>query len=213
MGVLVLYSGCGSGLRIGEPPVLYNLTVDIQTCAPLPCIGGAFNYLATETEPTFFGGTVIGPSGPKIIPNIEFKVREDADVISPMRGIVSAVETSQQGDDFSIRISPGALSAYTVEIDHVLSPTVEEGDLVEPGQVLGKPGVWNGSPLGRVEIQVNRGGDYVCPMDYLHGSVKASMRAKVTQLMADWESVKSSTTLYDESAMVVPGCLVHSIAD
>ena len=209
---LLLSSGCGSGLNIGEAPVFHNMIVDIQSCVGT-CTAGAFSFSPTGPSPTVFGGSVLSPSGPKIIPNMEFKVLEDAIIMSPMHGMISSISKSDEQGDFAISIVPGALSAYRVEIDHVLDVRVEVGDVVVPGQALGIAGNWDNSPLGRVELQVNRGNEYVCPMDYLAESAKASVEAKMTTLMFDWETIKGDNGLYDQAAMVTPGCTVHAISD
>lgn len=212
---LSFQTGCGSGLRVANRPVLKNLIVDIETCA-VPCSAGAFTFASNYDPSVIFGKQALDTNGkPKVIPNFEFRVNPTANVYSPVNGVVSSIEGSMSTDDSTIDIAVGALSEYRVEIDHVTNVRVSAGDHVYPGQILGNPGQWNQQTgmWGRVELQVNAHGVYLCPMDFMDESVRSIYESKMLQLMHDWEAVKSDPTLYDESAMVRPGCLTHEIKE
>jgi hypothetical protein len=93
---------------------------------------------------------------------------------------------------------------------------------VTAGDLLGYVGNYSdgegGSIFGRTEITIgkymgsysggggNRDFNNYCPMNYLHESVKSTLEASVTQLMASYESWKGDSTLFDEADMVAPGC-------
>lgn len=203
--LLIFCAGCGSGLRLASKPTLYNLVVDIQTCAT-PCGAGSFYFIGANDETLVFGST----SGSKIIPNIEFRVTIGSDVMSPVLGTVSEVEKNDDYDDYAIRIVPGVFTSYVVEIDHVRDVTVSAGGTVRPGQKLGTAGAWSATQ-GRVELQVSGNSKFFCPMDFLHPSVKSTMTAKMSQLQADWEAVKANPGLYNEVTQYSAGCVTSEI--
>jgi hypothetical protein len=99
-----------------------------------------------------------------------------------------------------------------VILDHVRNVTVEEGDSVTAGQVLGIPGAW-AAIAGQYELQVNDDvhDTYACPMTFLAPEVAAATAASLEQLMSDWETFKGDPTLFDEASMAVPGCLVDTL--
>jgi hypothetical protein len=214
-----VFSGCGKGLNVGTTPVIQNLLVDIQPCPTDPCTGpstaGAFVYSATGSAPIEFGATVNSSSGgQKLIPNIELRVSATADVWSPVDGVIASIDKNSSQDDYEITIAHSALSEYHISIDHVTELRVKAGDRVSAGSVIGKPGIWYPNlGIGRVELQMKRGSDFVCPMDFLSTGVKAALQEKMRALLEDWEQVKSNPSLYDEGKMVVPGCLTSVIPD
>ena len=76
-----------------------------------------------------------------------------------------------------------------------------------------------GSVFGRTEITI---GKYVragnqqdfnnfCPTNYLDPSVKDSLLASVTAIMASYESWLGDSSFYDEANMVSPGCWYSEI--
>lgn len=212
-------SSCGKGLNVGATPVLRNLLVDIQPCASNPCSGtssaGAFVFSTNGSAPIVFGATVDASSGgQKVIPNIELRVSSSAEVWSPVDGVIASIEKNSSQDDYAVTIAHSALSEFQIEIDHLTELSVKEGDRVTAGSVLGKPGIWYPTQgIGRVELQMKRGSDYVCPMEYLAPDVSADLRERMRGLLEDWEQVKGNTTLYDESRMVIPGCLSSVIQE
>jgi hypothetical protein len=213
-----ILQGCGPGLNVGMTPVLRNLLVDIQPCTTNPCTGGtagAFSFLSSGNHaPIVFGATVPASSGgQKLIPNLELRVLSTADILSPVDGVISSIEKNSSQDDYAVSISHSALSEFSIEIDHVTALQVQARDRVSAGQILGKPGIWYPADgIGRVELQMKRGGDFICPVEYLAADVATELRNKVLDLLEDWEQVKSNTSLYDENAMVVPGCLRSTIS-
>ena len=50
-------------------------------------------------------------------------------------------------------------------------------------------------------------------MNYLHESVKSTLEASVTQLMASYESWKGDAAFYDEADMIAPGCWYTEILE
>ncbi len=217
MAAALFLQSCGTGLNIGMAPVLRNLTVDIQPCGN-PCTAttaGAFKFTASGNHlPIVFGASVQASSGgQKLIPNLEFRVSSTANVLSPVDGVIASIEKNSGEDDYVVSIAHSALSEFSVEIDHVTELQVSAGDRVVAGQVIGKPGVWYPADgIGRVELQLKRGGDFVCPLEYLASDVAAEVRNKMSGLLEDWEEVRNDPSLYDQNSMVVPGCLRSSIS-
>ena len=102
------------------------------------------------------------------------------------------------------------------------------GMAVTAGDLLGYVGNFedgDGNAIGRTEITVGkyvagsgrRGGNKdfnnYCPMSYLHESVKSTLEASVTQLMASYESWKGDAAFYDEADMIAPGCWYTEILE
>jgi len=94
---------------------------------------------------------------------------------------------------------------------------------VKAGDLLGYVGNYEdgegGSVFGRTEITI---GKYVragnqqdfnnfCPTNYLDPSVKDSLLASVTAIMASYESWLGDSSFYDEANMVSPGCWYSEI--
>jgi len=99
---------------------------------------------------------------------------------------------------------------------------------VKAGDLLGYVGNFedgDGNAIGRTEITVgkyvagsgssggNKNFNNYCPMNYLHESVKSTLEASVTQLMASYESWKGDAAFYDEADMIAPGCWYSEILE
>lgn len=159
-----------------------------------------------------FGAQVSGPTGPKLLPTFEYRVRPDVNVVSPCNGTITRFEYQSDSEDYELSIRPGPLSQWRVIIDHLKNPTIELGDEITEGQVLGNPGTWYGS-LGRTELMITHDGVYVAPFAVFDPDLKTIYEAKVTKHMSDWESFKSDISIYNESEMVYPGCLYETLTD
>lgn len=202
---LCTMASCGTGLEVASVPKIRNLGVALSDCPDTCSSGGQFGdfKFGSDNSPIIFGGIV---DGNKRIPNIELRPLAGADVIAPMDGFVTDVYLNEEDNDYAITFRAGAGSIYRVEIDHVLDAQVSAGDYVTAGQVIAKAGVWD-STYGRVELQINRGETYVCPMRFLDPSIAESFRAEFAEFLSDWEAAANNTTLYDESGMSVTGCM------
>lgn len=211
-GALMGCSGGGGGGGSKTPPVLQNLGLEFAAWDGNPgSNAGAFSFDVANPDHPFVAFGVLD-SGHLFV-NIEFKPRVDANVISPMDGVVTTVaeqETPEDGYELHIQEESGA--KYMVILDHVRNVTVEEGDTVTAGEVLGIPGDW-AAIAGQYEIQVNDDvhDTYACPMTFLAPEVAAPTAAALTQLMSDWEDFKADSTIFDEASMTVPGCLVETL--
>lgn len=75
---------------------------------------------------------------------------------------------------------------------------------------------------GIVELQVNyypsascttfTSTVFKCPMSFLRSTNGTILRSQLNQLMTDWETLRSNTAIYDQAAMVLPGCQVLEVA-
>jgi hypothetical protein len=95
----------------------------------------------------------------------------------------------------------------------VVRPVVDSGARVHVGQVIayvagatGQPGSW--------EFMV---GNYhenraYCPLLLLPPDRREQATATFASVMRVWESLRSDTPPYEESAMPIPGCLTQSMA-
>lgn len=217
LSTVVLLSACDDGAGSDgscDPasPELQNLGLSIESWDSIPgSTAGAFTFDAANPDAPFvaFGADV----EPHLYVNIEFKPRPDAEVLSPIDGVVVTVFHQIEDGDYELHLKTSESSCYLLVLDHIQNPTVAEGASVSAGDVLGTPGTWS-NYAGQFEIQVNDDGDgvYVCPTDLLAPERKAAVEASVTQLMADWETLKSDTAIFDEAAMTVPGCLASTLS-
>lgn len=210
--------GYGGGGDVGEvgatPPVLENLVVNIGVDGVDP--DGAF--VVSENNKVFleFGAEVAAEGGgTKILPTFEYRVRTDADVVSPMDGVITRVEFQAESNDWFIWIQSHEDADWLVEVDHILdlAEDFSAGDAVLAGDLLGKPGSWGGS-LGRIELLVTDGSDYQCPFALFDPDLIDDYRARVTALMDAIEAENTTgTPFYDQENMVEPGCNEWTYSD
>jgi hypothetical protein len=52
--------------------------------------------------------------------------------------------------------------------------------------------------------------DY-CPFELFDLDLALPFQQKVADLMADWENFKGDASIYDQAAMVAPGCVVSML--
>ncbi len=117
-------------------------------------------------------------------------------------------------NDYSVMVK-GEGSELIFETEHVINVKVKKGDKVKAGDVIADVSDYdakNYAGLGLVEIGVLKGGNppsHLCPFDYLDDSIKDSTLKKITALKKSWEEYRGDTTIYDESKVVIPGCLTR----
>jgi prepilin-type N-terminal cleavage/methylation domain-containing protein len=117
-------------------------------------------------------------------------------------------------NDYSVMVK-GEGSELIFETEHVINVKVKKGDKVKAGDVIAEVSDYdakNYAGLGLVEIGVLKGGNppsHVCPFDYLDDSIKDSTLKKITALQKSWEEYRGDDSIYDESKVVIPGCLTR----
>lgn len=145
LSLAVLSSSCASPTEPGgTPPVLSEAIVDLSQIVRFIPFGAALP-----------GSGVTNPAYELVVTGASQPVR------AATAGTVTRVES--QGDDFELHVSvPG--TDYLVIYDHVRNVAMVVGQTVAPGTLLGTVGPWSPGQ-GRVELQINRGNESVCPRD------------------------------------------------
>jgi len=150
-------------------------------------------------------------------------------VHSPLNGRVVNIATlwsTPSLGDVAIHILPDGLaeSCYVVvELEHVVNPTVQEGDRVTAGQEIAEVGPLNAEAqagLGTVELGIlfatpEGNPVHVCPFFYFSPEVREQRLNELSRMLADWEAFVNDPSLYAESAWIdgAPGCLAREIRD
>lgn len=117
-------------------------------------------------------------------------------------------------NDYSVMVQ-GEGSDLIFETEHVINVKVKKGDKVKAGDVVAEVSDYdakNYAGLGLVEIGVLKGGNppqHMCPFDYLDESIKNSTLKKITAFKKSWEDYRGDSSIYDESKVVIPGCLTR----
>jgi hypothetical protein len=76
--------------------------------------------------------------------------------------------------------------------------------------VLGNPGTWDNSPLGRFEIMINSEDGYsYCPFVHFDLNLTLQFQQQVSQLMADIEDYKNDSEIYNQDSQPYPGCNIE----
>ena len=197
----------------GPPPVLKNLLVNFGAWDPITDRAGDFHFLASE-EKVFleFGAVVITPDGPKTLPTFEYRLSPDAVVVSPLDGTVESIRFQDDTNDYELHLTSSPTSPFLVVVDHLIDLLVSQGDAVAAGQSLGKVGPFS-LTLGRTELQVINFIEEInyCPFELFDPALSLAFQQKVSNLMADWETFKGDASVYDQAAMVAPGCVVSTL--
>lgn len=198
-------------------PVLKNLMVNFAPYSATTGKAGDFIFdLAQDKVFLEYGAVVEGPGGPKTLPTFEYRTDVNAQVFAAADGYVQMVSFQSDTGDYEIHTTPTETSQYTVSYDHVKNVTVSEGDTVVAGQVLGKVGTWD-ETMGRTELMIfgpfGEGGAAItfCPFTFFDPTLLATYKAKVQQLMNDWEAFKGDDTIYDGANAYTTGCRAETL--
>lgn len=195
--------------------VLDNLLVEFEPYDGSSYLAGDFIMNLDSASSTPFDPFASNNTGNKFSPSINFRPSKNIDVISPISGVVVAVELHEKVQDgYSVRIRPKKNSQWLIGADHVINPTVEIGDQVTSGQKLGNPSVWF-NDQGSVDIQVTQesGGKQLhhCPLLFMSDEASTYYMGALTQLMNDWETLNDNPNIYDQENMYLPGCMDKEI--
>lgn len=196
-----------------------HLGVDLGTYDPATNKAGDFTF--TKEKITFdrlffdFGFVVPASSaGPeKKNPQPTFIVPLGTKVHALVDGEVFDVP-KLYSNDYSVMVK-GDGSELIFETEHVINVKVKKGDMIKAGDVIAEVSDYdakNYAGLGLVEIGVLKGGNppsHVCPFEYLDDSIKDSTLKKITALQKSWEEYRGDSSIYDESKVVIPGCLTR----
>jgi hypothetical protein len=157
-------------------------------------------------------GAVVNSSegGTKELPTFEYLLDPEAEVFAIAEGTVTRLVYQEDTGDYEFSVRSNDDSKFTVEYDHVTNITVAEGDVVQPGDILGNPGTWSSS-LGRFEIMISNSGSFHCPFKFFDDGLLEQYQAHISQLMEDWETYRDDSSIYDETEHVFPGCRMYEM--
>lgn len=183
--------------------------------------GVAGDILLTGIQPP--GGKIIYDYGEEItetsegIPKINLQPAFYLPMGTKVRSLIDGVVINIPvlwSSDYSIQVAPSMSSKYVWETEHVLNPSVQVGDYVVAGQVIGEVSNFmspSAQGPGAVEIGILEGGNppqHHCPFLYLDPSVKSEIENWLVELRAAWEQAQGNPDIYDESAYATPGCKI-----
>ena len=212
LGLLRVTQAQQQSLKTPEPvPQLRNLGID--TLANIAFDSNALREFSTFGLKGFyvFGDALEG--GPQN-PNFEYSsLKPGTKVVASIDGVVVFVRAQPESNDFEVFLQPRDGSAWTVGYDHLVNVTVQRGDVVKAGAVLGEPARQNNGLL-RFEMQINQdigsGNDLVtthfCPVLLLAADVRDTLTAELTAMMNQWETF-SRLELYDPARQQPTGCI------
>ncbi|MBN1781595.1 M23 family metallopeptidase [bacterium] len=160
-----------------------------------------------------FGLRVVSYDGSyKYLPNMDFIVRDSTPVMAIAEGEVTRYFFQDGSNDYEIGIRSLNDPDFEVGYDHLVNILVEPGDIVAPGDPIGNPRpLFYGLGSFEIMISCSETGLSYCPFCVFNPDKIDSCRSQLIRLMEDWETFRSDTTIYEESAFVFPGCLMESM--
>jgi len=216
LGVALGMAGCGGSSDSVPPTYLHGLSVNIDRYNPSTGRAGDIVFDSRDEKPFWeFGKNVLMDQSGVLKDNcaFEFHVAMDAVLHYAADGTVIFMEYQAENADYEIGVqSPDG--RFIADYDHVRNPTVQIGSTVVAGQVLGTPGPW-GDKFGRTEFQINATTDGVVlsypPWKYFEPGLLQQYEDKVSNLMNDWEAFKKDSSIYNQAAMLYPGCTSETV--
>lgn len=159
-------------------------------------------------------GDKLGNTG-RTNPNFEFSsLKADTKVVAAIDGTVVFIKEQSGSADSEVFLQTYDGSSWMVAYDHLTNLSVQKGDTVKAGDMLGEP-VVQGNGLPRFELQINKkqpdGKELsYCPSALLDVSIKDTLLSELTAMMQQWEST-SGLELYDIAAQKPAGCLAETV--
>ncbi len=215
-------SSCGDllGGSSGAPPVIAHLGVEFGRYDPGTGMAGDFSFhgfpasggIGTSAKLFLeFGGSYYpGPDCPPdcgTASHMIFRLPPEARVYAPADAVVEAIRFDENWQDFEITLRPSRQrTRWFLNIDHLLDVRVARGQWVRAGDWIAVAGNHH------VEIDLNSDNGYsYCIFDYFDAAARDEWRQRVLDFMNDWEAYLDDPTIYDQGAMVEPGCAVKII--
>jgi hypothetical protein len=149
-----------------------------------------------------FGDTL--PAGKALPYSVQFQfyLAPDAQIRAVNTAIVQRVDYKEQAQAYEIQAMPTENSDYYIVYDYVGGANLKPGDVIDSGQVIGHAnGVVNNAtwaPEVQVGLQSSNAG--VAPWTYFDPAAVDGTRNELRNLLADWESFKGNSSIYDESS-------------
>lgn len=207
-----------------DKPILYNLGIDIESLDKSTNKAGDIIF---SKQLIYDDGRVAGDKafidfGSKekyfedSIGTIEywFHVPLKTSVKSPLTGRAEVIYF-EHTEDWGVNILTEF--DYIISFEHLVNLNVEDGSIVNVGDVLGEAAPRNtfGDKIAMVELAVWMGGNNVvkfCPFDFLDESLKQPYAQKINTLSTEWEDFIDED-VYEQEKWVSPGCLVDKIIE
>lgn len=223
--------------RSALKPVIEALPLEVGSTSSLSDSQswGAFQFdLFMKREPfSPFGSEMSNSSGTKKIISWDFTAKKGSHVYAPLSGKVVSIQFQNQWweKDYEIVVEPEENSHYQIAIDHILDPTVKQGDIIKAGQILGKIGnmIYGNETsseidpqFGIVEIQINyypshnpndnNGVIYQCPGQFIKPELTSTIHGQLSQLMGLYEKFKGKEDIYQETNFSSTGCYKEELS-
>ncbi len=198
------------GVEFGDYDVTTNKAGDFKFTKALLSSGEGMQMLFMEYGHVIPGNSAMGGMS---------KGNPQPTYILPLGTKVKAITDGKVYDvpklysnDYSVQIEvPG--SDLIFEMEHVINVKVKKGDIVKAGDVVAEVSDYdakNYDGLGLVEIGILKPGNppsHICPFDYLDDAIKDEAFKKIVALQKAWEEYRGDSSIYDESKVLVTGCI------
>lgn len=206
-----------------EPPLkIKHIGINLGSYDPTTGMAGDLKFTKTGLESygnrIFFDYGAVAEANSaaqrRLNPQPTFIVPLGTKVRSLVDGVVVKIETLYS-NDVSIMVADKKDSKWIYELEHVINPSVKEGDTVVAGQEVAEVSTHDSQyhpGFGLYEIGILHASEsssppqHVCIFNYLDDSIKEKTLASIKRLYADWEMYMGDTSLYNEAANPVPGC-------
>lgn len=201
-----------------QRPVIDRLPVDLSTAFDFEGVRFLDKRVINQGPVVASGKEVADHPGAE--PSLLLQLlRRDVMVVSGLRGEILTVREQTDTCDFEVIIIPEGSDhddpAWVVGYDHLKDVTVEVGDTIEPGDVLGTPGSLNfgcDGP-GRVELQINQIATDLahCPLSFFSEGNRTAAEGGIVSTMQAWNTL-TEREIYDAADLEGAGCLTETTA-
>lgn len=190
-----------------DPPVLFNLGVELDAYDPGSQTAGAF-VLDTALASIF---TEFGPETPSF--GWSYVLSTGAAIVSPLSGKVSSLTFDDVSQTYDVRIRPKSDSVWTITLGNVALPVVADGDSLAAGDALGEAG--GGAPLGygmaTLRVDDTDKDKSWCPFAVFDTATLLTVSSQLGATLVQFEALKNDTAIYDEAAWFMPGCTAETV--
>jgi hypothetical protein len=190
-----------------DPPVLFNLGVELGAYDPGSQTAGAF-VLDTALDTIF---TEFGPEIPTF--GFSYVVSTGADVVAPLSGKVSSLTYDDNSQTYDIRIRPKTDSIWSITVGNVAMPVVADGDVLAAGEDLGVAG--GGAPLGygmaTLRVDDTDKDKSWCPLAVFDTATLLTVSSQLGAALVQFETLKGDPAIYDEAGWFMPGCTAETV--
>ncbi len=127
-----------------RPFVIENLGVTFGTWNKETNQAG--DFLFTYDFPKIFGEfgaqTIDYQGNPKILPTMDFIIKNNAFVFAIAEGEVEHIEYQEEVNDYEFSIHSLNDPSYVIIYDHLVNLQIDVSDTIQPGDPLGNPWPW-----------------------------------------------------------------------